>query len=60
MSVIDCNKEQTEKILKKYFSKEPKIVEVSQDIEDEIYFIAPEQFPVIYVLFVNSVERLCL
>lgn len=38
MSVIDCNKEQTEKILKKYFSKEPKIVEVSQDIEDEIYF----------------------
>lgn len=45
MSVIDCNKEQTEKILKKYFSKEPKIVEVSQDIEDEIYFISARTVP---------------
>ncbi len=45
MSVIDCNKEQTEKILKKYFSKEPKIVEVSKDIEDEIYFISARTVP---------------
>lgn len=45
MSVIDCNKEQTEKILKKYFSKEPKIVEVSQDVEDEIYFISARTVP---------------
>lgn len=45
MSVIDCNKEQTEKILKMYFSKEPKIVEVSQDIEDEIYFISAKTIP---------------
>lgn len=45
MSVIDCNKEQTEKILKMYFSKEPKIVEVSQDVEDEIYFISARTVP---------------
>lgn len=45
MSVIDCNKGQTEKILKMYFSKEPKIVEVSQDVEDEIYFISARTVP---------------
>lgn len=37
MSVIDCNKEQTEKILKMYFSKEPKIVEVSQYFYSYLY-----------------------
>lgn len=45
MSVIDCNEGQTEKILKMYFSKEPKIVEVSQDVEDEIYFISARTVP---------------
>lgn len=45
MNIIYCNKEQTEKILKMYFSQEPKIVEVSQDVEDQIYFIDARTVP---------------
>ena len=33
------------KFSKMYFSKEPKIVEVSQDVEDEIYFISARTVP---------------
>lgn len=37
MSVIDCNKEQTEKIFKKVFLKRAKIVEVSQYFYSYLY-----------------------